>query len=276
MGTRKERYSKGVISKADLVNRLLYKFGFQISKTTSRSSILDFRKMLIPVDNGFELIRAGSNSDGGYLVPNDFIGISKLISGGCDAEWSFEKFFLDNHNVESIIVDRIEKKPTKLSPRVEYIDAWIGEGANQGFISLASILENLPRNREPDLILQLDIEGAEFSELQRITENDLKRFRIVIVEFHGLERAINREYFKSVISPVFRKMLKHFDLVHSHANNCCGAISVYGVTIPRVMELTFHSVSRRSDTCKNRQIPHELDVPNDPSKPDVNWARKGV
>jgi hypothetical protein len=231
---------------------------------------------LTPVDNGYELIRAGSISDGGYLVPNDFGGISKLISGGCDAEWSFEKFFLDSHNIESIIVDRIEKKPENLSPRVEFIDAWIGEGEKERFISLTSLLENLPRSSAPDLILQLDIEGAEFSELLRISQNDLKRFRIIVVEFHGLERVINREYFKSVISPVFEKMLRDFDLVHSHANNCCGAFSLHEVTIPRVIELTFHNISRRSSILKKRQIPHELDMPNDSTKRDVKWANKSA
>ena len=65
--------------------------------------------MLIPIDDGFELVRAGSNLDGGYLVPDDFIGVSKIIPGGCYADWSFEKFFLNNYNVESIIMDKVEK-----------------------------------------------------------------------------------------------------------------------------------------------------------------------
>ncbi|CAN1484201.1 hypothetical protein MCERE3_00026 [Candidatus Nanopelagicaceae bacterium] len=264
------------MAKSELVNKLLNKFELQLNKTTPRETLLEFRKMLTPVDNGFELIRAGSESDGGYLVPDDLKGMSKIISGGCDSAWSFEKFFLEQYDVESIIVDRISKKPIDLSPRIEYVDAWFGEGDNFAFVSLASILNGLEKTSEPELLLQLDIEGAEFSEVQRIPEEELKRFRILVIEFHGLDRAINREFHKSVILPVFKKILKDFDLVHSHANNCCGAISIHGVNFPRVLELTFHNKSRREGSLKVRTIPNQLDVPNDPSKADLKWAGKSA
>jgi hypothetical protein len=230
--------------------------------------------MLKPFDNGFELIRAGSEGDGGYLIPNDLHGISRVISGGCDSAWSFEKFFLERYNVNSIIVDRIDKKPKDLSPRVEYIDAWFGEGDDQTFVSLSSILKNLERTPEPELLLQLDIEGAEFFELQRIPVEELRRFRIIVLEFHGLDLVVNRQFYKSVISPVFAKLLKDFDLVHSHANNCCGTLSIHGVKIPRVLELTFHNKTRRNASLKERRIPHSLDVANDPTKADINWTDK--
>jgi hypothetical protein len=221
-------------------------------------------------------MRAGSKGDGGYLIPNDLHGISRIISGGCDSAWSFEKFFLEQYNVNSIIVDRIDKKPQDLSPKIEYIDAWLGEGDDRTLVSLASILNGLERTSEPELLLQLDIEGAEFSELQRIPEEELRRFRIIVIEFHGLDRVVNREFYKSVISPVFKKILKDFDLVHSHANNCCGAISIHGVRIPKVLELTFHNNSRRNGSLKKRRVPHQLDVPNDSTKADIEWADKIV
>ncbi len=152
----------------------------------------------------------------------------------------------------------------------------IGDLAFQLNASLTSILENLRRSEEPDLILQLDNECAEFSELQRISETGLKRFRIVVVEFNGLERAISQEFFKSVISEIFKKLLRNFNAVYSHTNNCCGALTIHGVAGPRIMEINFHSVSPRSGTCKEPRIPHKLDVPKIPNKRDLDWFAKSV
>lgn len=265
-----------MLTKSIIINSILNRFDLHLSRITEKKEIYEFWEMLRPSENGFELIRAGSEADGGYLVPNDLIGISKIISGGCDTDWSFEKFFLEKYQIESIIIDRIAKIPRDLSPRIEYIDAWLGEGNSTEFVSLVSILDKIAEAKENELLLKLDIEGAEFSELNRIAENDLKKFRILVIEFHGLDRIVNREFYSSVVSPVFRKIVKNFDLVHSHANNCCGAIKIHGLLIPRVMELTFHNRSRRLDPLKPRKIPHQLDAPNDPTKLDINWTARIV
>jgi hypothetical protein len=122
--------------------------------------------------------------------------------------------------------------------------------------------------------MQLDIEGAEFTELLRIPVKDLLKFRILVVEFHGLERITNSEFFKGVISPVFERITNNFDVVHSHANNCCGAIDIQGEIIPRVLEVTFHQKSRSLGLKGERRIPHALDVPNEPRKDDVIWTKQ--
>jgi hypothetical protein len=265
-----------VIGRAGFINKRLNKIGFQLNRTTSLAEIKKFRQMLIPVENGIELVRAGSESDGGYLVPNDFEGLKMLISGGCDESWSFEKFFLDTCGLKVIIVDRESKKPKDLAPQVNYVDAWVGEGSDESLISISSLIENHASAIEPDLIMQLDIEGAEFTELLRIPIKDLLKFRILVVEFHGLERITNREFFRGVISPIFERITNNFDVVHSHANNCCGAINVRGEIIPRVLEVTFHQKSRSSGLKGERRIPHALDAPNEPRNNDVIWAKQNA
>lgn len=259
---------------ATRINQTLSKLGFQLSKTTTPIEIHNFRKILSPVDNGFELIRAGSQADGGYLVPKDFGDLTRLISGGCDESWSFEKFFLDSYQIDVIIVDRISKKPKDLDPAVNYVDAWIGDDTQETYVSLSSIINERPNSGESDLVMQLDIEGAEFLEILKLSLEDLGRFRIIVIEFHGLERVLNREFFRYVISPTFKKLTDHFDVVHAHANNCCGVIQVHGVAIPRVLEVTFHNKNRASGPRLYREFPNVLDVRNVPEKQDVIWFDK--
>ncbi len=273
---RRFRYPSRVTIGADRINQTLSKLGFHFSRTTSPPDIHKLRKILNPVDNGFDLIRAGSQADGGYLVPDDFRGLTRLISGGSDESWSFEKFFLDHYQLEITIVDRISKKPKDLDPAVNYVDAWIGDDAEDNFVSLSSIINERSKSSESDLVLQLDIEGAEFLEILKLSSDELGRFRIIVIEFHGLERALNREFFRTVISPTFKKLTDNFDVVHSHANNCCGAIHVHGVVIPRVLEITFHNKNRSTGPRLNREFPNVLDVRNDPEKQDLIWADKNV
>ena len=260
----------------NLLNLTFSKLGLHLSRTTPPTEIHKFRRILTPVDNGFDLIRAGSPTDGGYLVPNDFGGLTRLISGGSDESWSFEKFFLDLYQTEVTIVDRISKKPKDLDPVVNYVDAWIGDDAEDTYVSLSSIINGRSKSGESDLLLQLDIEGAEFLEILKLSLEELCRFRIIVIEFHGLERVLNREFFRSIIAPAFKKLTDNFDVVHSHANNCCGAIQAHGVVIPRVLEVTFHNKNRSSGPRLKREFPNALDVRNNPEKQDVIWADKNV
>lgn len=256
-----------------LANSLVGRFGFQIHRTTPIEELISFRNSLTPVDNGFELIRAGAPGDGGYLVPDDFIGVSHLISGGCDDQWSFEKYFIELSGMEVTIVDKLNKKPKDLNPKIKYIDAWIGEESSESKVAISDLICDLPEAKESDLMMQLDIEGAEFMSILALSTKELDRFRILVIEFHGLDRIMNHEYFKHVVSPCMSKILNQFHIVHAHANNCCGTISVGKEKVPRVLELTFHNKNRSSEVRGIRGIPHNLDAPNDQTKKDIHWDR---
>ena len=89
-----------------------------------------------------------------------------------------------------------------------------------------------------DLILQMDIEGAEYEVILSSEDELLKKFRVIIIEFHGLERLINSSGFK-YINTTFMKILKNSDIVHIHPNNCLIPIKVRNTVIPPIMEFTF-------------------------------------
>ena len=84
-----------------------------------------------------------------------------------------------------------------------------------------------------DLLLQMDIEGAEFEALFSASAGLLSQFRIMIIEFHYLQELLNKPYF-TLASRLFERLLRTHSVVHIHPNNCCGSIRSRGLVIPRV------------------------------------------
>src|ERR1700728_4790014 len=126
------------------------------------------------------------------------------------------------------------------------------------------------------MILQMDIEGGEWLVLLTASENVLKRFRIIVIEFHAMERLIDPFAF-DVISAALGRLLRFFNVVHIHPNNHTAARLGAGLTLPRYIEMTFLRRDCAPITGYAKQFPHPLDVPNEPSPPDyplpADWYR---
>jgi hypothetical protein len=57
---------------------------------------------------------------------------------------------------------------------------------------------------EGDLLLQMDSEGSEWPVLLNLPEEILERFRVVIVEFHCLDRLVDRLGFRVLVGVLER------------------------------------------------------------------------
>ena len=51
---------------------------------------------------------------------------------------------------------------------------------------------------ENDLILQIDIEGDEYDVLSSIDLNTLRKFRIILIEFHNLHYIFDEFFFQKI------------------------------------------------------------------------------
>jgi hypothetical protein len=114
----------------------------------------------------------------------------------------------------------------------------------------------------------MDIEGAEYRVIAVASETTLSRFRIMVIEFHGLRRLRSPARFRR-ISSVFRKLLKNHRVVHIHPNNCCKPVKLGALEIPDVLEFTFYRSDRDVFDYRPLQFPHPLDATNVPDKPPV-------
>jgi hypothetical protein len=68
--------------------------------------------------------------------------------------------------------------------------------------------------------------------------------------------------------PVLHKLLRRFDCVHAHANNCLPLVDLAGYKVPQVIELSFYRKAENQGP-KNPWTSHSLDVVNVPKFPPV-------
>ena len=119
---------------------------------------------------------------------------------------------------------------------VHFTKKHLGVINNDATITLDHWVErNKPSN--DDLILQMDIEGAESAVLLNVSRDTLRRFRIMVIEMHDLERFMDRHAF-FIIKSTFERLPDDFYIVHNHPNNYCRSVRRGSFVIPRVLEMT--------------------------------------
>ena len=107
----------------------------------------------------------------------------------------------------------------------------------------------------------MDIEGGEYDVILDTNNDILKKFRILVIEFHQLNNLIVESGF-NLISLAFRKILKDFEIVHIHPNNWRKPILYGDYEIPPVIEVTFLRKDRIQKKYESHNFPHILDCAN--------------
>jgi hypothetical protein len=233
--------------------------------------ITQLLEFLQPKQTNFPLMRIGGAGDGGYLVPDDLDGILLCFSPGSNKLWNFEKHLLHNFGIRSAIMDRLENKPTDLAEEITFNDSWLGISNDTSFTTIEKWISELDSASDSDLMLQMDIEGAEYDILFTLPEKILQRFRIMVIEFHYSHGFANSELFFEYYSKFFARLEKHFEVVHFHANNCCGQWSLRDLSLPVVFELTLLRRDRITRVIGVSDVPHQLDADCVPEMPTLEF-----
>ncbi len=256
-----------------LLRRLEKRLDHELVPGTTLGNHQQILKLLIPVNNNVELIRIGGTGDGGYLIPNDLSGICSCVSPGVADKWEFERELLSKFQIKSVMLDASIETP-KLEKGLEFHNCWVGPANDEMTLSMNSIIRNQLAEGNGELLLQMDIEGAEYMTLLATDLELLSKFRIAIIEFHDLEMWKINSYFSKVVSPLFVKLTDVFDIVHLHPNNGGLNFDWHGVQHPSGIELTFHRKDRANGYSGNRSLPNKLDSISDEKRPDVVFPRR--
>jgi len=217
------------------------------------------------------LVRVGGEGDGGYLLPDDFDGIRHCFSPGVDVTAGFEEEIAHDHGIRSFMADASVERAPLDNPLFEFDRRFLGAQSDRTFITLGDwVSGKLGDNKDDDLLLQMDIEGAEFDVLIESDSALLRRFRMMVIEFHGMERIFERHSLP-LIRALFSKLHRDFAIVHMHANNCCGIAECRGIGIPRVFEISYLRRDRlpAGSATGGLDLPHALDRSNVPGMPDI-------
>ena len=238
------------------VANYLQKNNLFLYKLINKSSLsLFFKNLNVYKTN---LVRIGGDNDGGYLIPNDLEGIKYCFSPGVADSIAFEKD-LAKKNITSFLIDySIEKLPEE-NKLFEFKKKFLGIKNNEKFITINKwIKESSFMNSNTDAILQMDIEGNEYEVLLDFEEVLMKRFRILVIEFHQFYD-LTTPFGHKIIQAVFDKILQNFFIVHIHPNNLFPTMNVLGYEIPNLLEFTFLRKDRLKDKAFIKSLPHDLD-----------------
>jgi hypothetical protein len=245
-----------------------------LSVGSLRSEVLDALRLIHPKPSPVALRRIGGGGDGSYLSPDDFEGIEACFSPGVSGSADFE-LDLAERGIPSYLADYSVNGAPASNALFDFEKLFIATYNEPGrFIRIDDWIDKKAPG-DGDLLLQMDIEGAEWPILADLSPAYLARFRIVILELHGLDILLTNPLGLEVFKSVFKKLNNLFSVVHIHANNCGGELSYQGVRIPRVIEVTLIRNDRygKSESLFESVIPNPMDVPNVPSMRELKFTR---
>jgi hypothetical protein len=237
---------------------------------TDRNDLVALLEKLYPLSSDKGLIRLGPHGDGGYLVPNDLAEIQACFSPGVSSVSGFEKDCADL-GMKVFLADKSVDGPAIEHESFFFTKKFVGVTSNADFMTLENwVAASLPVSNS-DLLLQIDIEGFEYEVFLSTPDALMQRFRIIVAEFHYLDKLWSRPFF-NIAGHAFEKILQTHSCVHIHPNNGCGSLETRGLSIPPSMEFTFLRNDRIRSSSYQKTFPNALDSDNR-AKPSLALPR---
>jgi len=251
--------------------RRLLKNGYILQKAVARPAIEELINEFRAAYVAARLTRIGGDGDGGYMMPDDFDGISHCFSPGVSVTADFEEQLARDYGVKSFMADASVDNPPMSNPLFEFDKKFLGAYDDETFMTLNSwVTQKLGDQPGDDLVLQMDIEGAEFDVLIESSVELLSKFRMMVIEFHEMERIFERHSLP-LVKALFRKIHSQFAIVHVHANNFYGLAECKGVEVPPLFEVSYLRRDRLEHVATDAAVslPHPQDCANVPGNADV-------
>jgi hypothetical protein len=240
----------------ETLKEFMLKKDLLVTGATDPSLLEQFFRAIKPTSTNHPLIRIGGDSDGGYLVPDDLAGIASCFSPGVSEIADFE-FQLAKRGIPCFLADYSIDQPPVSHSLFHFEKRFLGSSEDAMFMRLESwVARNAPP--QGDLLLQMDIEGGEYGVILDTDREILRRFRILVIEFHWLDALFHRVGFE-LISLTFKKLLDDFEIVHIHPNNFSRGLKYRRFEVPSFMEFIFLRKDRISTRSPVTTFPHPLD-----------------
>lgn len=222
---------------------------------------------------GLKKIRIDNqHGDGGYVMIDDFTGITAALSLGIgdDISWDME---MSERGVEIYQFDHTVEAPAAVAanPRLHFHRCGIAGRSDpqQRLKTIGDILLDEMASASGDLILKIDIDGYEWDAFALMPDDVLARFRQICIEIHNpLARPSQRTQRIRNMS-VLQKLHRMFAPVHLHANNAGPVRHLFGRAVPKLLEITYIRRDAQVFSDCLETYPGKFDVPNKPDKAEI-------
>ena len=202
-------------------------------------------------------LRLGNINDGGYVIIDNY-DYDCYLSCGISDNFTFDNDFINyKPGIPAFAFDGTINMPADFPSTVTFKTIMIDSTNSSTTTNMSEYLD-----RYRNIFLKMDIEGSEWKWFLGITFDQLKSFKQIVVEFHGLFDngwQANVEEKKQVLKTISET---HW-LVHVHGNN-----NGPNNGVPWVLECTYIRRDCKVNGLNNIPFPISLDSPNDSNKED--------
>ncbi len=231
----------------------------RIYSNIKKHRILELIKLLKVHNHGYDLLRYGDSSDGGYLIPK-LKNIKSCHTIGVGNTVKFEKGL--GKKVKLFLADKSVKNPNLNNSK--FLKKFVGSYNSKDIINVNDWIKS---SKNTPCILKIDAEGSEYEIIHALNEAYLKKVKILIFEFHNLH-LISNEYYYLFVYNSLKKIKQYFEVSHLHPNNNFPLINFYNLKIPRDLEVTFLN-KKYVKYKKKTSLPHKLDHPTIKDQKDI-------
>ena len=228
---------------------------------------------------GKNFVRLGRPNDGGYVMVDNFKPAGVAYSFGIkdDVSWDWD-MAARGYNI-FMYDPTIDALPQNHERFHFFKEGILGiEIKEKSMNTLENFIKLNGHENKEDMILKMDVEGAEWSFLSTVTSETLNQCDQIVFEFHDLTKPKDQSVMNATLACI-NKINKTHSLVHLHANNC-GSFLILDdkILFPDVLELTYVKTSNYELVDdENIFLPIPIDQPNNKDCQEIPlgfWNKK--
>ncbi|WP_139559750.1 FkbM family methyltransferase [Methylotetracoccus oryzae] len=237
------------------------------------TEITEVLALLTPWDIiGPAKVRVGrAQGDGGYILLDTLLKDQKVYSFGVGKQITFDLELAERGHDIYLFDHTVSALPTE-HPRFHFFREGVSS-VSQPDKALFSLEQHIDRlgHRDLDLILKMDVEGAEWGVLATAGSGLIRKFSQITMELHGLDR-LGNEKTRARACRVLRKLNRTHTLFHVHGNNAVPLKNIDGITVAPLLEVSYVRSDLVERVRSRTFYPTVVDAPNVSRKPDhVLW-----
>ena len=230
--------------------------------------LLEFARAIRPMTRpGLDLIRVGGPTDGGYVMAAPLAASGAISIGvGSDVSWDQDA---GTRGIPVAMFDHTIRKLPALVPNGTFYRLGIGSGQGPKTQPLDQLLMVAGFTGRDDLLLKMDVEGAEWAALTQPGPADLQPFTQIVVELHGIAGLKDEGSAEPILAAIEHLTKSHVP-VHVHANNYDELVRFGNWWFPNAIELSLIRRDILTDAQPAVTMRTDLDAPCDPRVTEIN------
>ena len=216
-------------------------------------------------------IRVGCEHDGGYVMHDfDAAEVDGALSIGVGPDVSWDNDIVRKGVKVDLFDPTIKRMPDKVpGGRFHRIGIGSVDSPDATYVPLPKLREIAGLSDASNIVLKIDVEGAEWTSLRNLPDGELSRYTQIAIEMHNLGRITDQKYFDSVIE-VLNALASNHTPIHLHANNYAPLNKFGNFWFPDAIEVTYVRTHANHVYESKTKVASLLDSPNCPTMLDFS------